>query len=208
MNNQTVSAPELELFTYNTEYARSKKTCIHHWTLDLIKALSLLAVIGAAFLLRNVIPPESSMYIPFVIGLLAAAIIIYFIFKGALHHRTDAWFCSFARRGGKLYHLEFTPKQTSGALGFFGSLFDAAHCEASIKAAANPDIVGLAISCTEAGTSIPKNSDYKKVAVTELPSAELALNGRKITITYTDSKGRQSKLITADCFEGLVESFK
>ena len=205
MENTTATTPELKLYAYDAEYARSKKTCTHYWTLDLIKALSLLAVIGAAFLLRNVIAPGSSMYVPFIIGLLAAAFIIYLIFKSRLHHRTDAWFCSFAQRDGKLYHLEFTPRQSSGIAGFFGNLFDAARSELSIKAAADPDMANIVISCKESGMDMPQKDAYKKIEVTELPDAKLTLSGKKITITYTNEKGRPDKLVTADCFKGLVE---
>ena len=205
MDNQNVSAPELRLFAYDTEYARSKKTCIHYWTLDLIKALALLAVIGVAFLLKDVIAPGSSMYVPFIIGLLVAAFIIYRVFRSKLRHRTDAWFCSFAQRDGKLYHLEFAPRQ---GFGIFGTLFDSVHCELSIKAAANPDMVNLSISCKEAGVPMPNKADYKKIEVTELPGAKLTLNGKKITVTYTDSKGKPDKLVTADCFAGLVENMQ
>ncbi len=205
MDNQTVSSTELKLFPYNTEYARSKKTCIHYWTLDLFKALCLLAIIGVDYLINKVFTPEQSHMIAVTIGLLAIAAVVYLILRCSLHRRADAWFCSFAQRDGKLYHLEFSPRQGFAS---FGTLFDPVHNELSIKAAANPDMVNLAISCDEAGIEMPNKADYKKIEVTELRNAKLTLKGKKITITYTDRKGKPAKLVTDDCFAGLLENIR
>lgn len=205
MDNQNVSAPEVKVFAYDTEYARSKKTCIHYWTLDLLKAICLLAVIGVDYLINKVFAPEQSHLTAVTIGLLAIAAVTYLILRCCLQNRADAWFCSFAQRDGKLYHLEFSPRQGFAA---FGTLFDPVHNELAIKAAANPDMVNLAISCKEAGTEMPNKTDYKKIKVTELRDAQLTLKGKKITISYTNDKGRADKLVTADCFKGLLENIR
>ncbi|MBE6759392.1 MAG: hypothetical protein E7554_04800 [Ruminococcaceae bacterium] len=204
MDNQNAPVPELKLYAYDSEYARSKKTGSHYWTVDLILALALLAAVGVAYLLRNVIPSDSPMYTPFIVGILAAAVVVYLIFKGAMSYRTDAWFCSFAQRDGRLFHLEFSPRQ---GIGLFGTLFDAAHCSASIKAAADPEIVGEVLSYAAAGARVPASTKYRNVTVTELHSAALTLKGKKVIANYFDRAGKQRKLVTADCFKGLAEDF-
>jgi len=200
-----VSTPELEIFAYSPEYARSKKTGSHYWMLDLIFGLLLLSAVGVAFLLRNVIPVGSPVRTPFIIGLMAAVLIIYFIFRGALHHRTDAWFCSFARRDGRLYHLEFTARQGAG---IFGTILDPVHNQSSINAACDPDVIDTLIACKQSGDRMPASSAYRSVEITELNDPKLTVSGKKLIISYTDGKGRQRKLVTADCFESLIESMQ
>ncbi len=201
---ETESAVGRQLFAYDKDYAKKKKTyTMAVWkgvSIVLTLAVDALAIVGAVMVL-----PEDSPLIMVILGVgLLAALFALFVMPSFFNYKIKAPFKSFLTDDDKLWALEFTPytanSKQAGAAGI-----NKVFCEECFKVCKSKEAVAEIVEKAKNNENLNKGKSYKKVKVVCMNNPKMVKSGKNAKVSYTDKKGRTKNTKIADCYPGLFE---